>query len=70
MRNIGTDVAEHVYADRSRAPIINRNRPEDSVMRPGAGHRMLLKGSFQQPMPTELHIRWGGHDEWVAVPLG
>ena len=57
LRNVGRDVAEHVYVDRSRAPGINRNLPDDSVIRPSAGHTMLLKGSMQHPMPTELYLR-------------
>ena len=69
LRNVGRDVAEHVYVDRSRAPGINRNLPDDSVIRPDAGHAMLLKGSMQHPLPTELYLRWAGQDEWVAVPL-
>ncbi|OBH58774.1 hypothetical protein A5685_05185 [Mycobacterium colombiense] len=69
LRNTGTDTAEQVYVDESRAPRINRRLPNDSVVQPGAGHAMLLKGSWQQPMPTELYIRWAGQDDWVAVPL-
>jgi hypothetical protein len=69
LRNVGRDVAEHVYVDRARAPGINRNLPDDSVIRPSAGHTMLIKGSMQHPMPTELYLRWAGQDEWVAVPL-
>jgi hypothetical protein len=69
LRNTGTDTAEHVYADESRAPRINRRLPNDSVVQPGAGHTMLLKGSWQHPMPTELYLRWAGQDDWVAVPL-
>lgn len=69
LRNTGSATAEHVYADQTRAPIINRNLPDDSVIREGAGHRMLLAGSMQRRMPTELYLRWTGHDEWFAVPL-
>lgn len=69
LRNTGTETAEHVYADESRAPRINRRLPNDSVVQPGAGHAMLLKGSWQHPMPTELYLRWAGQDGWVAVPL-
>lgn len=69
LRNTGTDTAEQVYVDESRAPRINRRLPNDSVVQPGAGHAMLLKGSWQQPMPTELYVRWAGQDDWVAVPL-
>lgn len=69
LRNTGTDTAEHVYVDESRAPKINRRLPSDSVVQPGAGHEMLLQGSMQSRMPTELYVRWAGHDDWVAVPL-
>jgi hypothetical protein len=69
LRNIGTAIAEHVYVDKSQAPPVNRNLPQDSVVRPGAGHTMLLKGSMQHPLPTELYLRWAGQDDWVAVPL-
>lgn len=69
LRNTGTDTAEQVYVDEARAPRINRRLPNDSVVQPGAGHAMLLKGSWQQPMPTELYVRWAGQDGWVAVPL-
>ncbi|BCO47744.1 hypothetical protein [Mycobacterium intracellulare] len=69
LRNTGTDTAEHVYVDESRAPRINRRLPHDSVVQPGAGHTMLLKGSMQSPMPNELYLKWAGQDDWVAVPL-
>ncbi len=69
LRNTGTAMAEHVYVDESRAPRINRRLPSDSVVQPGAGHEMLLQGSMQSRMPTELYVRWAGHDDWVAVPL-
>lgn len=69
LRNTGQDIAEQVDVDESRAPIINRNLPNGAVVGPGQGHRMLLKGSWQQPMPTELYLRWAGQDDWVAVPL-
>lgn len=69
LRNTGTATADHVYVDESRAPRINRRLPSDSVVQPGAGHEMLLKGSMQSRMPTELYVRWAGHDQWVAVPL-
>ena len=69
LRNTGTGTAEHVYVDEARAPRINRRLPSDSVVQPGAGHEMLLRGSWQQPMPNELWVRWAGHDDWVAVPL-
>ena len=69
LRNTGSEIAEHVYADKANAPVLNRNLPQDSVIRPGAGHKMLLKGSWQSPVPTELHVRWSGQDAWVAVPL-
>jgi hypothetical protein len=69
LRNTGTRTAEHVYVDESRAPRINRRLPSDSVVQPGAGYEMLLTGSWQHPMPTELYVRWAGHDAWVAVPL-
>lgn len=69
LRNAGRVTAERVYADESRAPRINRRLPNDSVVQPGAGHDMLLKGSWQHPMPTELYLRWAGQDDWVPVPL-
>jgi hypothetical protein len=69
LRNTGTGTAEHVYVDESRAPRINRRLPADSVIQPGAGHEMLLQGSMQSRMPTELYVRWAGHDDWVAIPL-
>lgn len=69
LRNTGTDTAEHVYVDKSRAPQINRRLPADSVVQPGAGHEMLLQGSMQSRMPTELYVRWAGHDDWLAIPL-
>lgn len=69
LRNTGTDTAEQVYVDESRAPRINRRLPSDSVVQPGAGHTMLLKGSMQSPMPNELYVKWAGQDDWVAVPL-
>jgi hypothetical protein len=69
LRNVGQDTAEHVYVDPSRAPRINRKLPDDSVIHPGAGHTMLLKGSMQSHMPTELYLRWAGHDDWAAIPL-
>jgi hypothetical protein len=69
LRNTGTDTAEHVYVDDSQAPRINRRLPNDSIVRPGEGHDMLLKGSWQQPMPNQLYLRWAGQDDWVAVPL-
>jgi hypothetical protein len=69
LRNVGHDVAEHVYVGPSRAPRINRNLPQDSVIRSGTGHTMLLKGNMQHPMPTELYLRWTGQDDWVAVPI-
>lgn len=69
LRNTGSDTAEHVYVDLDRAPVINRRLPQDSVVHAGAGHTMMLAGSFQRAMPTELYLRWAGHDEWAAVPL-
>ena len=69
LRNTGTSTADHVYVDEARAPGINRRLPSDSVIQPGAGHEMLLQGSWQHPLPTELYVRWAGHDAWVAVPL-
>jgi len=69
LRNTGTSTADHVYVDEARAPGINRRLPSDSVVQPGAGHEMLLQGSWQHPLPTELYVRWAGHDDWVAVPL-
>lgn len=67
LRNVGTDVAEHVYA--AEISGLTRNLPQDSVVRPGAGHKMMLKGSMQHPLPTEINLRWAGQDDWVAVPL-
>jgi hypothetical protein len=69
LRNVGTDPAEDVYVDESRAPRINRYLPEGLIIQPGVGHTMLLKGSWQQPMPNELWVRWAGHEDWFAVPM-
>ena len=60
LRNVGSDVAEHVYVDDSQVPPLNRGLPNDSVIRPQQGVDMLLKGSWQHPLPNELYLRWAG----------
>lgn len=69
LRNTGTDIAEHVEVDRSQAPPITRNLPEDAVIRPGEGVDMLMKGTWGHPMPNQLYVRWAGQPGWVAVPI-
>jgi len=69
LRNTGTDIAEHVEVDPSQAPPINRNLPEDAVIRPGEGVDMLIKGTWGHPMPNQLYVRWAGQPDWIAVPI-
>lgn len=69
LRNTGTDVAEHVEVDAEQAGPIVRNLPRDSTIRPGEGHDMLMMGAFGHPLPNQLYVRWGGHPEWLAVPI-
>ena len=69
LRNCGRDVAERVDVDQSRAPAINRSLPAGAFIGPNEGHRMLLQGSWQSPLPPQLYVRWAGHDDWVAVPI-
>lgn len=69
LRNTGTDVAEHVEVDASQAGPITRNLPRDATIRPGEGHEMLIKGTWGHPVPNQLYVRWGGHPDWLAVPL-
>lgn len=68
LRNTGTEVAEHVYVDGSALPPINRNLPRDTVIKPGEGHDMLIKGVWGHSMPNQLYVRWEGQPDWVAVP--
>ena len=68
LRNSGTDVAEHVEVDPSRAGVA-RHLPEDAVIRPGESAEMLIMGTWQQPVPDELYVRWQGQPDWVAVPI-
>lgn len=30
---------------------------------------MLIKGTWGHPVPNQLYVRWGGHPDWLAVPL-
>jgi hypothetical protein len=69
LRNTGSQVAEHVEVDASQAPPIHRNLPQDAVIRPGEGVDMLLKGTWQRPLPNQLYVRWAGQPDWLAVPL-
>jgi hypothetical protein len=69
LRNIGTDVAEHVEVDASQAGPVTRNLPRDAVLRPGEGADMLIVGTFGHPIPNQLYVRWDGQPEWVAVPI-
>jgi hypothetical protein len=69
LRNIGGDVAEHVRVDESQAPPLNRGLPKGISVQPNEGVTMLLKGSWQRPMPNQLRLRWAGQPDWVAVPI-
>lgn len=69
LRNIGTDVADHVDVDETQLPPIHRNLPSDAIIRPGEGHDMLIKGVWGHPMPNQIYVRWAGHPEWKAIPL-
>jgi hypothetical protein len=69
LRNTGAEIAEHVFVDESQLPPIHRNLPVDTVIRPGEGHDMLLKGARGHPMPNQVYVRWEGHPEWFAVPI-
>lgn len=69
LRNIGTDTAEHVSVDASRAPAINRRLPVDASMLPNEAVDIMLKGSMQSRMPNQLYLRWEGQPEWAAVPI-
>jgi hypothetical protein len=68
LRNTGSDVAEHVEVDATRAGIA-RNLPRTAVIRPSEGVDMLLVGAFGHPIPNQLYVRWAGQPDWVAVPL-
>ena len=57
LRNIGTNTVEHLFVDASRAPAINRGLPVNTTVLPNQGVTMLLKGSWQSPMPSELYLR-------------
>lgn len=69
LRNTGSDVADHVEVDASQAGPIHRNLPQDAVIRPGEGVDMLIKGTWQRPMPNQVYVRWAGQPDWVAVPI-
>ena len=69
LRNTGIDVAEHVCVDGARVPPLNRYLPRDSVVPPNEGVDIMLKGSWQHPMPNQLYLRWQGQPEWIAVSI-
>jgi len=69
LRNTGTDIAEHVEVDRSQINAITRQLPQDAVIRPGEGVDMLILGTWGNPVPNQLYVRWEGQANWVAVPM-
>lgn len=69
LRNTGTAIAEHVEVDRAHAGPVNRNLPQDAVVRPGEGIDMLIAGTWGSPIPNQLYVRWAGQPDWVAVPI-
>jgi hypothetical protein len=69
LRNVGTDIAEHVEVDNTQIDSLTRNLPRDAVIRPGEGIDMLLAAAWGHPLPNQVYVRWEGHPEWEAVPL-
>lgn len=67
--NTGTVNAEQVHVDKSRAPAINRGLPEGRAVLAHDAVDIMLKGSWQSPMPSSLYLRWDGHPEWFAVAI-
>ena len=70
LRNIGTAVAVRVEVDPQQAGPVTRNLPQGAVIRPGEGCDMLIMGTWGHPVPNQLYVRWDGHDDWAAVPIG
>lgn len=69
LRNIGGNRADDVAVDSARTPALSRRLPDGQSISPGEGVKILLKGSWSKPMPAQLHLRWAGHADWVAVPI-
>lgn len=69
LRNISADTAQHVYADISRAPAINRGLPVDRRVLAHDAIQIMLGDSWNSPIPPSLYLRWEGQPEWVAVPI-
>jgi hypothetical protein len=69
LRNTGSDTAEHVYVDESRVPALNRGLPKDTAVPPNDAVDIMLTGSWQSPMPSQIYLRWNGQPDWVAVAI-
>lgn len=69
LRNTGMSTALGVHVDKSRAPALNRGLPEGRTVIAHDAVQIMLKGSWQSPMPSSLYLRWEGQPEWVAVPI-
>lgn len=67
LRNIGTEVAEHVRVEPIKT--IHRGFPTDAVIRPGEGIDLLMSGTMQAPMPNQLYVAWAGQESPVAIPV-
>lgn len=69
LRNLGTERAEHVAVD-DLDGLITRNFPTDAVVRPNEGIDLLIMGSWGNPVPNQLYVRWGdGNEAVVPMPV-
>lgn len=69
LRNVGTDIAEHVSGDIEQSSGLVRNLPSDAVIRPGEGVDFLVAGAWGRPVPNQLYLKWNDMRDFVAIPM-